>query len=978
MLDKNAGTLPGKRANRPPLRSYQQTRPLQYQALEPRQLLAVALTGDSPSVWIPDRTHFASVPDLDQPHSIVANYRDDFSKTEGQRSLDLYWNAPDNWSSEGVDERLQVGESSFRQLVAVGDRFQAGNQLDKANWPANYLSLHALGGHVGAHANARNSMDRFAIVSLEVDHSGYYSVIDSWIRKNRMAGDQVEVRVWVENDTVSKVVTTEPGPQYSADFDVNLGFLKKGERVFVAVGAGENHVADGFHWDFSIARFEGTVVADYQDDFGDAERGWSYYWNAPARWAVTFPAVPREVLGNGEVGDISSYRHLLPSEHRMTPDGNSFGGDRFPAGYLRLTRGGGMVGLAASESNEVDRFAIAAIEIPDSGYYSLTDTLIQRTSLLGNGIELVIHDAEGTVLYRDLIQAGETDSFDSNLGFLKKGDSIYVGVGANGDHLADPFLLDFSLVAEPMLRSGPVRELDTRHAIHVEDFGARPDDQVDDQEAIQNAIDAAIRLQRRVKRPVRIQLDAGTYRLSVADGINLTVARAADLVFEGAGQDRTELLFTHHRSTGFRITDSENLIFRDFSIDYEELAFTQGKIEEVVDDNTLRIQVDPGYRAPNDPHLFADGLTSHRTQFLTADRSGRLVNNEKFVLADLDSIIEVSNGVYEVSYRKTLPVGLADGDAWYQIARINEHSNFTVFRNEGFITVSNVTSYAGPSGFVQGQDNNQINVLDVRVDLKEGRLVSVLGDAVHGSRNRTGVWVEGSTFVGLSDDIVNVYRLGQDYVAEQLAPNQFSLVSEFDLHPGERIVFYRPDGYREEARIVSVTGRELVTDRAILGFDSGTRLAPLDHSTAGSVIRDNVVQRHRAGHGSIVVWSPNTTVLANQFEGINTHAISTNAYEAVTLSDGLVVQGNRFDDIGFSSFLETTSWAAIELGHNTHRNIVTDNLFGQLFGSAIEDDSLGTYLANNLDFDGVAAEVNQKRPVTDMLGNPFAAGESDG
>jgi hypothetical protein len=907
-----------------------------YALLEPRQLLATT------------RTLLTGVPSLSQPHEIVADYQDDFAESG---VFGFHWNAPANWrdgvSSGDMTQGNLRQTGLFRDLFLDGEIYRASETSEKANWPANFLQLDKSGGHVGAHRFGDNAHNRYAIVSYEAESSGFYSIVHSHLSKTTAVGDRVDVRVWVGQDQVQESVSTQPidKDQFSVDFDANLGFVTQGEKIFVAIGAGGNHVGDHFELDFSIAKFEGAFVAGYGDDFGRNQIGWSYYWNAPDNWMDPVGALGEEIqFATGRVGDLASYR-TLTGTGSLTPDGNLDGHDNLPASFLRLTRNGGVVGGSINGQNSFDRFAISAFEVANSGYYAITDSVLEKLKPKGNGLELLVHDSDGEVLSRQFVDPLEAASFDMPLGYLAQGEKIYVAVGANGDHVADVFRMDFTVVAEPMLRRAPVRDFESQQTVHVSDYGAIPDDGLADHSQIQSSINAAIELQRLTGDSVTIQLEEGTYRLEKADAANLVFSRAASLIFQGAGEELTELMYAAHDGQGIRIADSENLIFREFSIDHEALPFTQGSVQRVVDQDTLIVEVDPGYVAPNDPVVFDGGRNSHRTQFLTSDRSGRLINNERFVVADLDSVVQISDTVFEVSYRRSLPASLSVGDAWYQATRINDNGNFGVFRNDGFITISNVTSYAGPAAFVHGQGNHEVNVLDSRVNLKDGRLVSVLGDGVHASRNEVGVWVEGSTFVGLSDDAMNIYRHELEVEIQQVGPNRFTLSEVHrDLIVGERVVFYRADGFRAQARIVSLDGGELVVDRPIDDFDSETRLAPLDHATRGSVIRDNVMERQRAGLGSIIVWSPNTTIIGNEFRSVNTHGIATNAYQAVSLADGLIVQGNQFDDLGFSSFLGERNWAAIEVGLNTRDNVVLDNVFSRLFGDEVEGSALASGL----------------------------------
>ena len=905
---------------------------LTYAALDPRNLLTSV---------VGERTFFTEVPSSTQPHEIVANYRDDFG-LEGTRWEYL-------WNGSGVDEQgsfitgaLDQPEN-FRSLQRDGSVYRVGNESGISQAGSDSLFLSSEAGHPGLQVTRTNGQDRYAIAAFRVAETGFYSIVDSVINRFRDFGDGIEIVVWVADEFENRrTFTAEPGAEFTSDFDTNVGFVRRGESIYVAVGQGGNYVGDSFRWDFSIAQFYGQEVGNFHDDFRTGNPSWRYLWNAP-------------VGQGGQLLDTSTYRPLQFAGDRLTPDGDLNFEDP-SSGFLRLDQNGGATGRIADSNNEHTRYAITSFRVSDSGYYAITDSFFAKSRSQGEALRLVVHNEDGEIFASRQVDPLQTQSFDTYLGFLNANERIYVAVGGTGSNLQNAFEHDFTIVAEPFLRPDPVIDLQATTEVHVSDFGALPDDGISDQDGIQQAINAAIALQTSTDAAVRVVLDAGTYRLDQEAQTQLRFTRANDIVFQGAGADSTELLIVHANSAGIRIDNSEDVILRDFSIDYEELPFTQGSIEGIINDTTLLISVDEGYAAPNDRSLFTDSLTSHRTQFLTADRTGRLVNNETYRVADLDSIRQIDSNTFVVSYDGALPEGLSVGDAWYQIARDNLLGNIRVLRNSGAITAYNVVSYASPSGFIQGQANNIVDAISVRIDLKDDRLVSVLGDAVHSQRNQLGSWIEDSTFVGLSDDVFTLYRLELDYISAQTAANRFELKTDVDLFAGERVLFYRPDGYREEAKIVSVEDGVLVTDRAISGYDSQTSLAPLNRATNGSVIRDNVFGQHRAGQGTIVALSPNTTIVGNSFSAINARAISTNAYEP-TLSDGLLVQGNQFHDVGFSAWLDVTEWPAIETGEGTHNNVVQDNVFSSLFGAAVRDLGVESYLADNFFANGDLADV---------------------
>lgn len=126
-------------------------------------------------------------------------------------------------------------------------------------------------------------------------------------------------------------------------------------------------------------------------------------------------------------------------------------------------------------------------------------------------------------------------------------------------------------------------------AIHVHDFGAVPDDGIDDTAAIRRAIEAAMAR----GRPTTVLFDAGTYQLEpdTEAGASLPITRAAGLTLQGAvggdGRPSTRLVGglplanDIAPATQFTLTDCRGLTLRNFVLDYSPRATSSGEVVSV-------------------------------------------------------------------------------------------------------------------------------------------------------------------------------------------------------------------------------------------------------------------------------------------------------------------------------------------------------------------------------------------------------------
>lgn len=172
-----------------------------------------------------------------------------------------------------------------------------------------------------------------------------------------------------------------------------------------------------------------SVVADYVDDFQtpNSPAGWQYLWNQ-----------------SGEFGVTSAYSTMTWDTWRYRP-----AAAEFP--YLGPTYGHPGPGVDDSASGGIERFSIAAYTVSESGFYSINDSFITRDGEFGDGVEVSVHVNNGSVVNLLQVAPKASGNFDTELGELQAGDTIYVGVGPNGPLAGsgignDGYAWDFSIV----------------------------------------------------------------------------------------------------------------------------------------------------------------------------------------------------------------------------------------------------------------------------------------------------------------------------------------------------------------------------------------------------------------------------------------------------------------------------------------------------------------------------------------------------
>jgi hypothetical protein len=175
------------------------------------------------------------------------------------------------------------------------------------------------------------------------------------------------------------------------------------------------------------------IVADYRNDFllSAVPAGWHYLWNK-----------------NGSVTNEANFVSLeldVSLTNEWQTDGTNPGRpDPGQGGHLRLTAAGVCPGLTAP-----DAYAVAGYTIQTAGRYFLKDSFLSIGATNSTGVELRVFINSRTPLRISSVTTTNRTVFDTDLGLLKPGDTVYVALGPGSNAVNDYCQWDFSIDRQP-------------------------------------------------------------------------------------------------------------------------------------------------------------------------------------------------------------------------------------------------------------------------------------------------------------------------------------------------------------------------------------------------------------------------------------------------------------------------------------------------------------------------------------------------
>ncbi|MEN1678138.1 MAG: FecR domain-containing protein [Planctomycetota bacterium] len=200
--------------------------------------------------------------------------------------------------------------------------------------------------------------------------------------------------------------------------------------------------------DASQAIVEGRYQHDFDYSGPDLPRqsgGWRYLTNDA-----------------GPIGDPRNYRNLL-----WDPEGegcyDSNGSDPRrpgpPGTIVKLRQSSGHTGWGSLQAPDgIDHYAIAAFAVPVDGVYYVRSGWIHRpesrrpdgkdSSYNRQTVDVVVHVDDQPLALQGICRGPRVLKFESPLGRLKAGSTVYVGVGPDGDNFNDRFEWGFFVVRD--------------------------------------------------------------------------------------------------------------------------------------------------------------------------------------------------------------------------------------------------------------------------------------------------------------------------------------------------------------------------------------------------------------------------------------------------------------------------------------------------------------------------------------------------
>lgn len=312
------------------------------------------------------------------------------------------------------------------------------------------------------------------------------------------------------------------------------------------------------------------------------------------------------------------------------------------------------------------------------------------------------------------------------------------------------FLFTFSVVANP----APILDFETQVTIKVKDFS---DQGMDDFEAIQAAIAALD-----TGTPTLIEFETRIYTISPPDDFTaplIWLDRRGDVIIDGKGAD---FIITSEISL-FRANDCKNVIFKNYTLDYDPLPFTQGTIESF-DFNTKRVVVklDAGYRPINDDFkMTSEGGIRTKEGFLIKDPNGSGAQKK-----DCNNTYNFRSWIYNAGantytgYLSNFITGntapIQAGDKFVLLA-IGNYGNTHELPTTENVTIMNARIYSAYNAVFYVGDSENLGLINNKIYIKphSNRLCSGVRDGIIGSNTYRGALVDHCVIEANGDDGLN-------------------------------------------------------------------------------------------------------------------------------------------------------------------------------------------------------------------------------
>ena len=275
---------------------------------------------------------------------------------------------------------------------------------------------------------------------------------------------------------------------------------------------------------------------------------------------------------------------------------------------------------------------------------------------------------------------------------------------------------------------------------HVSNFGAYPNDNIDDTNGIQLAINTAINC----RLNSTVVFGYGIYNLSSI----ITISNAINLTIQGQGIDQTFLIGNQPLQV-FLVQYSEGITISSMSIDFDPLPFTAGYVVHV-NDTYIDVQIEPPHRADIDRRI------QYILRYDPIHMRPAFGPNTYAIYQDPPingNTSLVSDNVLRMPL--TVPSQFAVGDA--VVGRYDNPHVAISANNVTDFTVQSITMYTSwAMGFVTARAR-RLNIINFHILPRDGRWLSSTSDCMHFVSAKEYINVIDSKCQATGDDGLNVH-----------------------------------------------------------------------------------------------------------------------------------------------------------------------------------------------------------------------------
>jgi hypothetical protein len=771
---------------------------------------------------------------------------------------------------------------TFEAMRPVEGQESSWSAVGGARWRAE-------SGRLVAEPGGLNSVMSHAVATYTVQPggAGFYAIRDSYIHRAETVPDSVELRVFARRAGVPDAQQPEPAVLTTLaggevfDFDTFMGYLNVGDSICVAVGPDGDSKGDATEVDFDVVRTTLIPVSTFPDDRSNWTLMRDVAAGSPAERIVGKPAEFTDKLAAGSTGET-----------------------------------------------------LASFRVPHSGYYALHDAVASAT---GDQVQAKIYVGNEPTPRRVVTLNQLAASLNGNLGYIAKGDVIWVAFAGSG-------AVDFKgTIVEWAPRRAPIRVSrgdDGYLDVFASDAPAThiniPKDRwveilattEDATESIRAAFAKAKSLGGDGWAGVHLEKGATYVIGSDLNGGNLFEFRDMQrVVFDGNG---ATLLITSPeiQRKGFNLfttsNGARNLVFADLTVAATHVPFTVGRITDVNpksgNTQTVTVKLDPGAVDPI-KEIVANGRTNaYVYDPIIPGRLGFGTWSHYPGFGDGPQIKATSEpGVFTHALTRT-GSSIKVGDKWL-IKNKGAGLTYLVTRGDSQdITLSNVTGKASGGGTLRFWATSGINVLGCHFEPDDQYWISSSADGIHG-RGREGVWIEDTTLRGICEDIMNTYgrtmavtpddnpnddviSLGVFENAVRSGKTPLRNLDTDDVRVGDRLVFFAPASGKVlgHAIVKNRDGGKVTLSKAVDGVVPWTGSNPREvtmvysaDSVGNFVVRDSkLMDSMRIG---IYIKAQGGVVWGNNIEGLNApgvFAANEPEWPEGPPATHLWVQGNTF------------------------------------------------------------------------------------